>query len=74
MKENSPGFRGIVNKAFFVFKPRFHQESSIMFYLGIDQHAKQLTIDLGDEEANLVDHRQVSTEWKPLRRFLSEYC
>lgn len=43
-----------------------------MFYLGIDQHAKQLTIDLGDEEANLVDHRQVSTEWKPLRRFLSD--
>jgi transposase len=43
-----------------------------MLYLGIDQHAKQLTIDLGDEEGNLVMHRQVSTEWTRLRKFLSE--
>jgi len=43
-----------------------------MLYLGIDQHAKQLTIDLGDEEGNLVMHRQVSTEWTRLRKFLAE--
>ena len=32
-----------------------------MFYLGIDQHAKQLTINLRDEEGNAVLKRQVST-------------
>jgi transposase len=40
--------------------------------MGIDQHGKQLTIDVGDELGNLVLHRQVSTEWKALRRFLDE--
>jgi transposase len=43
-----------------------------MLYLGIDQHAKQLTIDLGDEGGNLLLHRQVKTQWKPLRAFLEE--
>ena len=41
-----------------------------MLYLGIDQHAKQLTIDLGDEDGNLLLHRQVKTEWDNLRAFL----
>ncbi len=41
-----------------------------MLYLGIDQHAMQLTIDLGDEEGNLVDHRQVKTEPEKLTKFL----
>jgi len=40
--------------------------------MGIDQHGKQLTIDLGDEEGDLVLHRQVSTEWEPLKKFLAE--
>jgi len=43
-----------------------------MLYLGIDQHANQLTIDLGTENGDLVLHRQVKTEWKPLRKFLGE--
>lgn len=43
-----------------------------MLYMGIDQHGKQLTIDLGDEEGNLVMHRQVSTKWEPLKKFLGE--
>lgn len=43
-----------------------------MLYLGIDQHAMQLTIDLGDEDGNLVEHRQVKTEPKKLRKFLEE--
>jgi transposase len=41
-----------------------------MLYLGIDQHAMQLTIDLGDEDGNLVLHRQVKTKWDSLREFL----
>lgn len=43
-----------------------------MLYLGIDQHAMQLTIDLGDEEGNLVLHRQVKTNEKFLRKFLGD--
>ncbi len=43
-----------------------------MLYLGIDQHAKQLTIDLSNEEGDLVLHRQVKTKWKCLREFLEE--
>lgn len=43
-----------------------------MLYLGIDQHAMQLTIDLGDEEGNLVDHRQVKTEPEKLTKFLQD--
>lgn len=43
-----------------------------MLYLGIDQHAMQLTIDLCDEEGNLVDHRQVKTEPKKLTKFLED--
>lgn len=36
-----------------------------MLYLGIDQHAKQLTVSLRDEVGSVVQSRQVSTE--PLR-------
>lgn len=41
-----------------------------MLYLGIDQHAKQLTIDLSDENGDLLLHRQVKTHWDSLREFL----
>jgi transposase len=43
-----------------------------MFYVGIDQHSKQLTVDVGNEEGDLVLHRQVTTEPASLRRFLGE--
>ncbi|MEL7500750.1 MAG: IS110 family transposase, partial [Planctomycetota bacterium] len=33
-----------------------------MFYLGIDQHAKQLTINLRDSNRDAVLRRQVSTQ------------
>jgi transposase len=42
-----------------------------MFYLGIDQHRKQLTVALRDEQGNLVLGRQVSTNWKRTRDFLA---
>lgn len=42
-----------------------------MFYLGIDQHRKQLTVALRDEQGDLVQRRQVSTVWKQVREFLS---
>jgi len=43
-----------------------------MLYLGIDQHANQLTIDLSDENGDLVLHRQVKTQWECLREFFSQ--
>jgi transposase len=44
----------------------------IMLYLGIDQHRKQLTVNLRDESGETVQRRQVSTEWARVRKFLAE--
>ena len=43
-----------------------------MFYLGIDQHAKQLTINLRDEEGNAVLRRQVSTRPAKVLEFFEQ--
>jgi transposase len=43
-----------------------------MLYLGIDQHRKQLTVNLRDEEGTTLVRRQVSTEWNRVRAFLGE--
>ena len=43
-----------------------------MFYLGIDQHCKQLTVNLRDEEGTTLLRRQVSTAWLRVRAFLEE--
>ena len=43
-----------------------------MFYLAIDQHRKQLTINLRDEEGNVLQRRQVSTDWAKVRKFFAE--
>jgi transposase len=40
-----------------------------MLYLGIDQHGKQLTVNLRNEEGTAILKRQVSTEWKRVREF-----
>lgn len=42
-----------------------------MLYLGIDQHANQLTIDLSNENGDLLLHRQVKTDPISLVGFLS---
>src|SRR5437868_1907810 len=34
-----------------------------MLYLAIDQHSKQLTVNLRNEEGTVVERRQVSTQW-----------
>lgn len=41
-----------------------------MFYLGIDQHRKQLTVALRDEQGDVLLQRQVSTMWDRVREFL----
>ena len=43
-----------------------------MLYLGIDQHRKQLTVNLRNEEGDVVLKRQVSTEWDRVRKFFEE--
>lgn len=43
-----------------------------MFYLSIDQHRKQLTISLRDEQGSVVLRQQVSTRWERVREFLAQ--
>jgi transposase len=43
-----------------------------MLYLGIDQHRKQLTVNLRDEEGRVLIARQASTEWKRVRAFCEQ--
>jgi transposase len=43
-----------------------------MLYLGIDQHARQITISLRDEEGDVVQARQVSTEPKKINAFFQQ--
>jgi transposase len=43
-----------------------------MLYLGIDQHRKQLTVNIRNEEGDVVLKRQVSTQWDRVRQFFEE--
>ena len=40
-----------------------------MLYLGIDQHARQLTISLRNEEGDVLLARQVSTQSEKINAF-----
>jgi len=43
-----------------------------MLYLGIDQHRKQLTVNLRDENGEILLKRQVSTRWDRVRAFFED--
>jgi len=43
-----------------------------MLYLAIDQHRKQLTVNLRNEQGDVILKRQVSTQWPRVRKFLEE--
>jgi hypothetical protein len=43
-----------------------------MFYLGIDQHARQITIPLRDESGDVVQARQVSTQPEKVHAFFQQ--
>jgi transposase len=43
-----------------------------MLYLAIDQHRKQLTVNLRREDGGVILRRQVSTRWPEVRAFLTE--
>jgi transposase len=51
----------------FHFFPR--QENHTMLYLGIDQHARQITISLRDESGDVLLARQVSTKPEKIHEF-----
>ena len=40
-----------------------------MLYLGIDQHKRQLTVNLRGEDGTVILKRQVSTQWEKVRAF-----
>jgi transposase len=50
----------------------FKQEDHPMLYLAIDQHSKQLTVNLRDEDGQTLLRRQVSTRWQAVRAFFEE--
>ena len=43
-----------------------------MLYLGIDQHARQLTISLRDESGDVLQARQVSTRPEKVQAFFAK--
>jgi transposase len=43
-----------------------------MLYLAIDQHRKQLTVSLRNEVGDVIERRQVSTEWPRVRAFFAD--
>jgi transposase len=43
-----------------------------MLYLAIDQHRKQLTVNLRQEDGGVLLRRQVSTRWPDVRAFLAD--
>jgi len=43
-----------------------------MLYLGIDQHKRQLTVNLRGEDGTVILKRQVSTQWEKVRTFFAD--
>ena len=43
-----------------------------MLYLGIDQHKRQLTVNLRGEDGSVILQRQVSTQWEKVRAFFAD--
>lgn len=43
-----------------------------MLYLAIDQHRRQLTVNVRNEQGDVLVKRQVSTEWSRVRNFLED--
>src|SRR3954466_15106808 len=52
--------------------PNPYSGEPTMLYLGIDQHARQLTVSLRDEAGDVVLARQVSTEPDRVQAFFTQ--
>jgi transposase len=44
-----------------------------MLYLAIDQHRKQLTVNLRNEAGDVILRRQVSTQWDKVKAFFAQW-
>ena len=44
-----------------------------MLYLGSDQHMRQLTVTLRNEDGSVILKRQVSTQWEKVRTFFAGF-
>ena len=67
--------RGLQEKyAWERFKPKFYlfPGDLRMLYLGIDQHKRQLTVNLRGEDGMVILARQVSTQWEKVRAFFAD--
>jgi hypothetical protein len=56
---------------FFTHQNRGYENQEVS-YLAIDQHRKQVTVDLRDEQGDVLLKRQVSTAWNRVHEFLEE--
>lgn len=58
-----------------IFGKRFNQSqnrrTTTMLHLGIDQHARQITVSLRDEDGDILLARQVSTQPAKINAFFS---
>jgi transposase len=70
MKERSSWDAGCT--AYRVIAKASRQEDHSMLYLGIDQHSKQLTVNVRDEAGQVVVRKQVSTRGDAPREFLRQ--
>jgi len=43
-----------------------------LLYLGIDQHKRQLTVNVRGEDESVILRRQVSTAWEKVRPFFAD--
>jgi hypothetical protein len=43
-----------------------------MLYLGVDQHARQITISLRDDQGDVLQARQVSTQPEKINAFFQQ--
>jgi transposase len=63
---------GRVGKMEYPVLPNYLTGEPTMLYLGIDQHARQITISLRDENGDVVQARQVSTQPKMVHAFFEQ--
>jgi transposase len=62
----------MLNAAYRVIAKSNSPGGPVMLYLGIDQHSKQLTVNVRDEAGEIVWRKQVSTRGNSPREFLEQ--
>jgi hypothetical protein len=55
-----------------LFTHFLNRRTTTMLYLGIDQHARQITISLRDDSGDVLQARQVSTRPEKIQAFFGK--